>query len=154
MTDTLERDTTDALENISNAIDLKTHKNIHINHGYNILKLDENYAKVSINTNKSETVDKSTTIYDGSLFSAANFCAMASINQESLFLLSANVEFLNQADSSDDDIVFVAKASNNLSGKKQIEVKGSVNDITIFQGSFTAIKLENNSLIKDTKKGD
>lgn len=139
----------DKLNDIGLSNDLKTHKSIHTNHGYNLLKLGDGYAKISIDTNKSETVENNM-IYDGLLFSAANFCAMAAINEEHSFLLSANIDFLNQVSSSDEDIIFEAHAKNNISGKKRIDVNGKVNDITIFNGNFTAIKLENSSLIKST----
>jgi acyl-coenzyme A thioesterase PaaI-like protein len=150
MTDTAEpKIQEDALaKDIKNKSDLKTHKNIHTNHGYNILELSENYAKISIHTQKSETVGENNTVYDGTLFSAANFCAIAAVNQENLFLLGANVDFLNQVNGNDNDVIFEANAKSNASGKKNIDVKGTINDITIFQGVFTAIKLDSNSLIK------
>jgi len=147
MSEVLEVENSD----LSLAGELKTHKNIHAHHSYKLLKLSEDYAKISMNSKKSETVDQEDIIYDGSIFSAANFCAMAAVNEKHTFLLSANIDFLNQINRDDEDVIFEAHAASNISGKKQIEVTGKVNDITVFQGDFVAMKLDNQSLIKSTK---
>ena len=131
--------------------ELQTHKNIHTHHSYKLLELKEDYAKIAINSKKSETVDNENIIYDGSIFSAANFCAIAAVNKKNTFLISANIDFLNQVNTDDEDIIFEAHAASNISGKKQIEVTGKVNDITVFQGDFVAMKLDNQSLIKSIK---
>ena len=138
-------------DNLSLINELNSHKNIHANHSYKLLELSDGYAKTSINSQKSETVDKENIIYDGSIFSAANFCAMAAVNEEHTFLISANIDFLNQINTEDEEVIFEARAKSNLSGKKQIEVQGKVNDITVFLGDFVAMKLDKQSLIKSTK---
>lgn len=139
-------------DNITLSSELKTHKNIQSNHSYKILKLDEGYASIKINSKHSEKVDNQNLVYDGSIFSAANFCAMAAINEESTFLIGANVDFLNPVSGEDEEVIFEAKSLSNISGKKNVQVIGKVNDITIFQGDFVAIKLDNQSLIKSNIK--
>jgi acyl-coenzyme A thioesterase PaaI-like protein len=138
-------------DDLALAGELKTHKNIHTNHSYKLIELSDGYAKTSINSKKTETVDKENIIYDGSIFSAANFCAMAAINEEHTFLISANIDFLNQINIEDEEVIFEARAKANISGKKQIEVQGKVKDITVFLGDFVAMKLDNKSLIKPNK---
>ncbi|HIP02407.1 MAG TPA: hypothetical protein EYG75_02715 [Campylobacterales bacterium] len=138
-------------DDLTLASKLNSHKNIHTNHSYKLLELSEGYARTSINSQKSETVDKENIVYDGSIFSAANFCAMAAVNEEHTFLISANIDFLNQVNTEDEEVIFEARAKSNISGKKQIEVQGKVNGITIFLGNFVAMKLDNKSLIKSTK---
>jgi acyl-CoA thioesterase len=135
-------------EKITLSSELKTHKNIQSNHSYKILTLDEGYARVKISSKHSEKVDNQNLVYDGSIFSAANFCAMAAINEKEIFLIGANVDFLNPVSGEDEEVIFEAKAISNISGKKNVQVVGKVNDITIFQGDFVAIKLDNQSLIK------
>ena len=135
-------------EDLALSGELNSHKNIHTHHSYKLLALSENYAKISINSQKSETVDKENIIYDGSIFSAANFCAMASVNQEHTFLISANIDFLNQVNTEDKDVIFEAHSASNISGKKQIKVQGKVNGITVFLGDFVAMKLDSKSQIK------
>ncbi len=147
MSEVLEVDNNIALSN-----ELKTHKNIQSSHSYKILKLDEGYAKIKIDSKHSQKVDNQNLIYDGSIFSAANFCAMAAINEEETFLIGANVDFLNPVSGEDEEVIFEAKAISNISGKKNVQVVGTVNDITIFQGDFVAIKLDNQSLIKENIK--
>ena len=138
-------------DNQSLISELNSHKNIYANHSYQLLELSHGYAKTSINSQKSETVDQENIVYDGSIFSAANFCAMAAVNEEHTFLISANIDFLNQINTEDEEVIFEARAKSNLSGKKQIEVQGKVNDITVFIGDFVAMKLDNQSLLKSTK---
>ncbi len=137
-------------DNFTLTSELHTHKNIHTNHSYKLLELSKDYAKISINSQKSETVDKKNIIYDGSIFSAANFCAMAAVNEEDTFLISANIDFLNQVNTEDEDVIFEAHAKSNISGKKQIKIQGKVNGITVFLGDFVAMKLDNKSLIKSS----
>lgn len=138
-------------DDVSLSYELKTHKNIHSNHAYALMQLDKGFAKISFNSKKSETVDQEGVVYDGSIFSAANFCAMAAVNEEHTFLIGAKVDFLNPVEAKDQEVVFEAHAKSNISGKKNIDVTGKVNDITIFQGDFVAMKLDNKSLIKSTK---
>lgn len=138
-------------ENITLSNELKTHKNIHLNHSYKILELEDGFAKVSINSKKSEQVDDEGIVYDGSIFSAANFCALVAVNIKHIFLISAKVEFLNPVKLEDEDVIFEATASVNSSGKKNISVTGKVNDITIFSGDFVAMKLDSQSIIKPSR---
>jgi len=131
--------------------ELQTHKNIQANHSYKLLELYAGYAKISINSEKSESVDNNGTVYDGSIFSAANFCAMAAVNEKNTFLISAKVDFLNPIKNNDSEVIFEATATTNISGKKNISVIAKVNDIITFSGDFVSIKLNNQSLIKATK---
>lgn len=135
-------------DDLTLASELNSHKNIHTNHSYKLIKLEDGFAKISINSKKSETVDKENIVYDGSIFSAANFCAMAAVNEAHTFLISANIDFLNQINIEDEEVIFEAHSSSNISGKKNIEVQGKVNNITVFKGDFVAMKLDNKSLIK------
>ncbi len=135
-------------EEIHTKNELRTHKNIHANHSYKLLALDDGYAKISINSQKSESVDDSGMVYDGSIFSAANFCAMAAVNEKNIFLLSAKIDFLNPIKSNDLEVIFEATATTNISGKKNISVIAKVNDIVTFSGDFVSIKLNHQSLIK------
>ncbi len=139
-------------DDVSLAYELKTHKNIHSNHSYKLLQLEKGFAQISINAQKSEMVDQNGIVYDGSIFSAANFCAMAAVNEAKMFLISAKVDFLNPIEQEDQEVIFEARARSNISGKKNIDVIAKVNDIIVFQGDFVAMKLDNKSLIKSNKK--
>lgn len=152
MAEVLEPEAVESVDELELTHALKSHKNIHTNHNYRLLELAKDWAKISINPRKSETVDKESQLYDGSIFSAATFCAMAAVNQERTFLISANVDFLNTVDKTDEEMIFEATASSNISGKKQIEVVGKINDIAVFSGNFVAMKLDTKSLIKNDKQ--
>ncbi len=129
--------------------ELLTHQKIQTNHTYELLVLDENFARVKLLTKYTEKIDDTNYVYPPAIFSCANFCAMASINEPKNHLISSSVDFFNPIKDEDEEIIFEATATTNSSGKKQVEVIGLVKDIIVFEGSFITIKLDQKSLIKE-----
>jgi len=129
---------------------LKTHIKIQQNHSYEILTLESGFARVKLQTKLAEKIDDTPYIYEASLFSCANFCAVAAVNEKQSHLISAKTEFLNPVKTEDEEIIFEATATTNSSGKKQIEVVGLIKDIVVFESSFVTLKLDRKSLLKDT----
>jgi acyl-coenzyme A thioesterase PaaI-like protein len=127
---------------------LRTHKKIQANHAYEVLSLAKGHAIVRMQTKQTEKIDDTSYVYEASLFSCANFCAVASVNEPDTHLISAHVEFLNPIKESDGEIVFEAVATTNSSGKKQINVVGTVDGVVVFESSFVTLKLDDKSLLK------
>ncbi len=134
-------------EEIVERKNLNTHTNILKNNAYNILSLSDNHASIMIASDKCEKVKESGFIYDGAIFSAATFTAMAAVNEEKIFLIGVNIDFLNPIKDSD-DIIFVADVRVSSSGKKIVEVVAKTNDIAFMKGDFMLLKLDEESLIK------
>jgi len=128
---------------------LQTHIKIQENHSYELLTLQPNFARVKLLTKLAEKVDESNYIYEAALFSCANFCAVAAVNERQNHIIAAKTEFLNPVKLEDEEIIFEATASTNSSGKKQIDVIGSVKGIIVFESSFVSLKLDKKSLLKE-----
>ncbi len=128
---------------------LHTHLQIQRNHSYEILTLENGHARVRMQTKLSEQIDESAYIYEASLFSCANFCAVASVNEKDSHLISARIDFLDPVRVEDESVLFEATATTTSSGKKHIDVVGTVRGIVVFESSFVTIKLDNRSLLKE-----
>lgn len=131
---------------------LITHQKIRENHAYEIIEMKPGFAKVRFLTKLAEKIDDTAYIYEASVFSCANFCAIAAINERMSHLISAKVDFLNPIKIDDEEIVFEATATTNSSGKKQIDVVGFVKGILVFESSFVTLKLDKKSLLKEIEK--
>ncbi len=127
---------------------LQTHIQIKENHSYELLSHKSGFAKVSLKTKLTEKIDDTNYVYEASIFSCANFCAMAAVNTKGNHLISAKAEFLSPVKTTDKEVVFEAVATTNSSGKKQVKVVGTVNDLIVFEGSFITLKLDGKSIVK------
>ena len=128
---------------------LHTHLQIQENHSYELLTLENGHARVKLQTKLSERIDKSAYIYEASLFSCASFCAVASVNERDIHLISARIDFLDPVKVEDEEVIFEANATTTSSGKKHIDVIGTVKGIVVFESSFVTIKLDKRSLLKE-----
>ena len=126
---------------------LNTHTNIQTNNAYNILALTDNHATIMIHASTCEKVKESGLIYDGAIFSAANFAAVAAVNEKNMFLIGVNIYFLSPL-KEEEDIIFEANVHHTSSGKKVVNVVAKINDIAFMQGEFILLKLDEKSLIK------
>ncbi len=134
-------------EEIVEIQNLKTHSNILKNNAYKILALHENHATIMIETDKCEVVKESGLIYDGVIFSAATFSAIAAVNEKNMFIIGVNLDFLNPL-RDDGELTFQANVQVSSSGKKNVQVVGKINEIEFMQGTFILLKLDEKSLIK------
>ncbi len=128
---------------------LSTHMQIQQNHSYELLTLTNGHARVKLLTKLSERIDESAYIYEASLFSCANFCAVASVNEKDSHLISAKIDFLDPVKIEDEEVIFEAHATTTSSGKKHVDVVGTVKGIVVFESSFVTIKLDKRSLLKE-----
>ncbi len=126
---------------------LQTHRNILQNHGYELLALFQGYAKVRFKPGSGEILPGRRTLYEGSIYSCANFAAIAAVNTEGMFVISAKNAFLNPI-KEEEEILFEANVTTNSSGKKEVNVKGSVNDLEVYQGEFVLMKLDERSVLR------
>ncbi len=125
--------------------ELVTHSDIGHNHSYKIIKLKNNYAQIEVSTTKLERLHENRSIYTGSLFFAANFSAVAAINDKEFFLINSDIDFLNPIDE-DGIITFYSEMYISTNAKKIVSVSGKLNDIEFFRGIFSFIKFEEKKL--------
>lgn len=118
----------------------------------NVLKLDEGYAKVQLDTNDSMAIDRSGLIHSGDIYSAANFTAMAAVNDKNCMTVGGNVKFLAPLEVGN-VLELEAKALQKDTKKREVEVKGYVLDIKVFEGTIYVVVFDKHILSLKLTKG-
>ncbi len=126
---------------------LKTHRQVLHNHGYELIALFEGHAKVKLFAGSGEILSDKKLLYEGSIFSCASFTALAAVNDDEMFLLSAKCSFLSPIRDTE-EILFEANVTTNSSGKKEVQVTGTVNELEVFGAEFVLMKLDERSRLK------
>ncbi len=128
------------IENDEDIINLNTHKKIKKYLSGDIELLKENYAKIKLNCVAEMAVDEMGLIHGGYTFGAADFAAMAAVNEPYVVLIGANSKFLAPVKVGD-TIIFEAHARFEDARKREVNVVGSINEIKVFEGTFAAVIL-------------
>lgn len=118
-----------------------THLFINTSLNGNLVKLDKGYAKVQLHTNQRMIADDKGLIHGGFAFGAADFAAMCAVNDPHVVLANANVKFtapikLGQT------AIFEATIKKDFGKKQEVEVMGTVENKTVFIGTFTTAILK------------
>ena len=128
-------------------IELQTHLKYNQKFG-RVVELKEDYAKVILEATEEMAVDDEGLIHGGFTFSAADFCAMAAINEPYVVLVRAvNVEF--SAPVKVGDVVeFESQILMKEKRKVEVKVTGRLNEIKVFEGIFGCVILDRHVLKK------
>ena len=126
---------------------LKVLNSVQRTNSYEIVELLEDGIVVKLSLEDTQTADDSKSVFEGEIYKCANFCAVSAVNEPNIFVINSNIDFLAQVEVNQKEMFFEAKALSSSQGKKFIEVVGKVNDITVFVGSFTVLKLDRRSKI-------
>jgi acyl-coenzyme A thioesterase PaaI-like protein len=132
------------------SIELKTHLKFNPKFG-RLVEITENGAKVILETTEDMAVDEEGLVHGGFTFGAADFCAMASVNEPYVVLVRAsNCEFMAPVKVGD---VVEFKGEIILKDKRKVDVKviGTLNDIKVFEGIFGCVILDTHVLKKAKK---
>ena len=136
-------------------LELNTHQRINKELCGHVVELSEGYAKVELLTTREMAVDRMGLIHGGFTFGAADFAAMAAINDPHVVLVSSECRFLSPVKVGD-TVVFEAKERYHEAKKRRIHVIGKFKDIKVFEGNFLAVVLDKHvfklKLVKDTEK--
>ena len=127
---------------------LKVLSSVQKSSGYDIVELGDNRSIVKFSLDVAQTHDDSKTVFESDIYRCASFCALVAVNEPNIFVLNSNVDFLAQVDIEQKELLFEAKALSSSKGKNFIEVVGTINDISVFIGSFTVLKLDSRSKVK------
>ncbi len=128
-----------------NKIELKTHLKFNPKFG-RLVELTENKAKVILETTEDMAVDEEGLVHGGFTFGAADFCAMAAVNEPYVVLVRAsNCEFMAPVKVGD---VVEFEGEIILKDKRKVDVKviGTLNEIKVFEGIFGCVILDNHVL--------
>ncbi|WP_456380629.1 hotdog domain-containing protein [Hydrogenimonas sp.] len=133
-------------------VELRTHKRIDQSLCGTLVELDVGYARVELETTREMAVDEMGLVHGGFTFGAADFAAMAAVNDPNVVLVGSECRFLSPVKVGD-KIVFEAKELYKETRKRNIRVIGYFEDIKVFEGEFMAVVLERHvlklKLVKD-----
>jgi acyl-CoA thioesterase len=133
------------------ARELKTHGLVDRSLCGDLVEIEDGFAKVKLETTKAMLADNEGLIHTGFIFSAANFVAMAAVNEPYVILSGAKVEFLAPIEYGD-IIEFEALVKHKESRKRVITVIGKTLNVKVFEGKFTTVILNNHILDLKLKK--
>jgi acyl-coenzyme A thioesterase PaaI-like protein len=128
-------------------LELKTHLKFNPKFG-RLVELSEDGAKVILETNEEMAVDEEGLVHGGFTFGAADFCAMATVNEPYVVLVRvSNCEFLAPVKVGD-VVEFQGKVLLKDKRKVDVMVEGYLDKIKVFEGLFGCVVLEKHVLSK------
>jgi len=133
-------------------VELRTHQRIDQSLCGTLVELRPGFARVELETSRDMVVDEMGLVHGGFTFAAADFAAMAAVNDPNVVLVSSECRFLSPVKVGD-TVVFEAKELYKEARKRNIHVVGYFEDIKVFEGEFMAVVLERHvlklKLVKD-----
>jgi acyl-CoA thioesterase len=144
----------DYREDDEKSIPLSTHENINRDLCGEIIKQESGYVELRLATNSMMVADDQGLIHGGFIFSAADFSAMAAVNERNVVLVGSDCQFLSPVKFTD-EVNFVARVRHKEGRKRNVYVEGHVLDIKVFQGEFKTVITERHVLkLKLLEDGD
>jgi acyl-CoA thioesterase len=110
-----------------------------------ITKHDKGYVEVELTAESDMVVDDLGLVHGGFIFGAADFAAMAAVNEKNVVLVASECQFFSPVKLGD-VVVFKAKVRHQEGRKRNVHVKGFVLDIKVFEGEFMTVITEKHVL--------
>jgi len=126
-------------------VNLNTHLKLDNTINGKIIELESGYAKVEQITKDFMVADEVGLVHGGFTFCAADFCAMAVVNDPNVVLAKSETKFLAPVKLGD-VVLFEGKLIEKDGKKSTIEVVASVNENPVFKGTFYAVTLDKHIL--------
>jgi len=127
-------------------MELKTHLGINRSLCGEVLSVDEGAAVVRIDTTRAMVADDHDLVHGGFIFGAADFAAMAAVNDPNVVLGSAEVKFLKPTRCGE-SVTLRAKVAEVGGKRRRVEVEGvDGGGAEVFTGVFTCFVLERHVL--------
>ncbi|SFV75767.1 Hot dog fold protein HP0420 [hydrothermal vent metagenome] len=124
---------------------LKTHNEIDQNFNGELVKLELGYAEVNLVTKQEMVVDEYNLIHGGYIFSAADFAAMAAVNEKNVVLVASDCQFLSPVKLFD-EVKVMARVRHKEGRKRNVHVEAFVFDVKVFEGEFKTVITEKHVL--------
>jgi acyl-coenzyme A thioesterase PaaI-like protein len=124
--------------------DLNTHLKYNKKFGQ-LIEIGDDYAKVRLEATEEMAVDDEGLIHGGFTFGAADFCAMATVNEPFVVLVRSQCEFMAPVKVGD-VVEFVSETVMKEKRKHEIKVIGTLNEIKVFEGLFSCVVLDKHVL--------
>ena len=124
---------------------LQTHQSINRDLCGEIEKMEVGRVEVRLTTTSDMVADDQGLVHGGFIFSAADYAAMAAVNEKNVVLVACDSQFLSPVKFGD-EVNFVAKVRHKEGRKRNVHVKGYVLDIKVFDGEFKTVVTEKHVL--------
>lgn len=124
---------------------LKTHEKIDNDLCGEIQKLEFGYIELRLKTTPEMVADDYELIHGGFIFGAADYAAMAAVNEKNVVLVASECQFLSPVKLGN-TVNFIAKVRHKEGKKRNVHVVGSVLDIKVFEGEFKTVVTERHVL--------
>ncbi len=124
---------------------LNTHEKLDSSLCGDVEELKLGYARISLATTEAMRADDVGLVHGGFIFSAADFAAMAAVNERNVVLASSVCQFLAPVRIGD-FVIFEARERQKEGRKRSVYVTGSVFDIKVFEGEFKTVVTDNHVL--------
>lgn len=122
----------------SNKVVLKTHEEINRDLCGEIVKHEKGYVELKLTTTDDMIADIHGLVHGGFIFSAADYAAMAAVNEKNVVLVASDVQFLSPVKFGD-EVIFKAKVRHKEGRKRNVAVRAFVMDIKVFDGEFKTV---------------
>ncbi len=135
---------------------LKTHERINQDLCGEIEKLETGYIELKLVTNHDMVADSKNLVHSGFIFSAADYAAMAAVNEKNVVLVASDCQFLSPVKFGD-IVKFIAKVRHKEGRKRNVHVTGHVLEIKVFEGEFKTVVTDRHVLklrLTDTEDDD
>ncbi|MCX6061249.1 MAG: MaoC/PaaZ C-terminal domain-containing protein [Campylobacterales bacterium] len=130
---------------------LITHEKVSSAFSGEIVKLERGSSTVELETIEVMRADDLGLVHGGFIFSAADFAAMAAVNEPNVVLASSSCLFLSPVRVGD-KVTFEATEHQKEGRKRTVSVKGYVHEIKVFEGEFKTVITERHILRLDLLK--
>jgi acyl-coenzyme A thioesterase PaaI-like protein len=134
---------------------LHTHNRINQVLSGEIVKMELGRVEVLLITLPEMLADDIGLIHGGFIFSAADFAAMAAVNEKNVVLVASDCQFLSPV-KLHDEVHFIAKVRHKEGRKRNVNVVAHVHDIKVFEGEFKTVITERHvlrlKLLEDEKE--
>ncbi|KYJ87498.1 thioesterase, FlK family [Sulfurovum riftiae] len=122
-----------------------THLNVDTSLCGRVTKLQEKYAEVLLHTTRQMAVDEKGLVHGGFIFGAADYAAMSAVNDPNVVLGAAVSKFIAPVKVGD-TVLCRASVVDAKGKKREVKVQAFVQDLLVFEGSFTTFVLEKHVL--------
>jgi acyl-CoA thioesterase len=124
---------------------LKTHNKINQDLSGELILIEHGYVEIKLTTTPEMVADDMGLIHGGFIFSAADYAAMAAVNEKNVVLVASDSQFLSPVKYGD-IVDVVAKVRHKEGRKRNVLVEAYVHDIKVFEGEFKTVVLDRHVL--------
>lgn len=126
-------------------MELNTHLAIDTILNGKVIELREGYAKVELTTTDVMRADEQGLVHGGFAFGAADYAAMAAVNDPHVVLAKSETKFLAPVRVGQ-IVMFEANITESNGAKHTVEVTGHIGDKKVFVGIFYTVVLNQHVL--------